>query len=132
MPTMAAITVKKNDGTTDIVWSNIQASGGEKSPAVWRSNTIGTAAGQRPELRLQSKANGDGTARRLDFSFTYPSLATGSDGKINVTNRVNVDMSVLVPLGQLDTDVNEAIAQCMNLAASTLLKSSFQSGFAPS
>lgn len=131
MPTMAAITVKKNDGTTDIVWSNVQASGGESSPAVWRSNTIGTAPAQRPEIRMQSKWNGDQTARRIDITATYPTLTTGSDGKVNVAARANLSASMVVPTGMLDTDINEAAAQFMNLMASSLFKTSLQAGYAP-
>lgn len=131
MPAMAAITVKKNDGTTDIVWTNVQASGGESSPAVWRSNTIGTAPAQRPELRVQSKWNGDQTARRLDISGTYPTLTTGSDGKINVAARANLTASMVIPVSMLDTDINEACAQLMNLLSSALIKSSLQAGYAP-
>jgi hypothetical protein len=131
MPTMAAITVKKNDGTTDIVWSNVQASGGESSPAVWRSNTVGTAPAQRPEIRMQSKWNGDQTARRLDISATYPTLTTGSDGAVNVQARANLQASMVVPTGMLDADINEAASQFMNLLASTLFKDSLKAGYAP-
>jgi hypothetical protein len=131
MPTMAAITVKKNDGTTDIVYTNVVASGGDKSPAIWRSQTVGTAAGQRPEARFESRSNGDQTGRRLDFQYSYPSLATGSDGKINVTNRFNLTVSAIVPLGMLDADLNEAVSQSMNMLATQLIKDSFKTGFAP-
>jgi len=131
MPTMAAITVKKNDGSTDIVWSNIQASGGESSPAVWRSNTVGTAPAQRPEIRMQSKWNGEQTARRIDISATYPTLTTGSDGAVNVQSRANFQGSMVVPTGMLDADINEAASQFMNLLASTLFKDSLKAGYAP-
>lgn len=131
MPTAANITVKKNDGTTDILWTLVQASGGESSPAVWRSNTIGTGPAQRPEIRLQSKWNGDQTARRLDISGTYPTLATGSDGKINVVARCNITASAVVPMGMLDADINEACAQLTNLLSSTLFKDSLKAGYAP-
>jgi len=131
MPTQANITVKKNDGSTDITYTAVVASGGDKSPAVWRSNTVGTAAGQRPELRLSSRPNGDNTARRLEGSYSYPSLVTGSDGKINVGSRFNLTFSGVVPADMLDTDLNEAVAQSLNLLASSLIKSSFQTGFAP-
>lgn len=132
MPTMANVTVKKNDGTTDILYTVVAASGGDKSPAVWRSNTVGTAAGQRPEMRVSSRPNGDGTARRIEGSYSYPSLVTGSDGKINVASRYNVQFSAVVPAAMLDADVNEAAAQSLNFLANALMKSVFQSGFAPS
>lgn len=131
MPTMAAITVKKNDGTTDIVWTNIQASGGESSPAVWRSNTVGTAPAQRPEIRMQSKWNGDQTARRIDISATYPTLTTGSGGEVNIQARANLQASMVVPTGMLDADINEAASQFMNLLSSTLFKDSLKAGYAP-
>lgn len=131
MPTMANITVKKNDNTTDVVYTAVIASGGDKSPAVWRNNTIGTAAAQRPEFRMESRFNGDQTARRVDGSYTYPSLTTGSDGKINVASRFNLTFSAVVPAGMLDADLNEGVAQSLHLLASALAVSSIQAGFAP-
>lgn len=131
MPTMANITVKKNDNTTDVVYTVVNASGGDKSPAVWRNNTIGTAAAQRPEYRLQSRSNEAQTARRMDGSYTYPSLTTGSDGKINVASRFNLTVSAVVPADMLDTDLNEAVSQSLHLLAATLTKDSFKAGFAP-
>lgn len=131
MPSMANITVKKNDGATDIVYSAVVAAGGDKSPAVWRSNTIGTAPGQRPEMRLASRANGDSTARRLDLAFTYPSLSTDAYGNPVVTSRFNLTASMVVPSSMDDDDINEAVAQSMNLMASSLVKASGQSGYAP-
>lgn len=131
MPTMANITVKKNDGVTDVIYTAVVASGGDKSPAVWRNNTIGTAAAQRPELRLESRFNGDQTARRVEGTYSYPSLVTGSDGKINVASRFNLSFSGIVPAGMLDTDLNEAVSQSLNLLQSTLIKDSYKAGFAP-
>lgn len=131
MPSMANITVKKNDTVTDITYTIISASGGDKSPAVWRSNTVGTAAGQRPEFRLTSRPNGDGTARRVEGSYSYPSLTTGSDGKINVASRFNLTFSGIVPVAMLDADLNEGVSQSLHLLATTLVKDSFKAGFAP-
>jgi hypothetical protein len=128
---MADIVVKKNDTTTDITYTVVSASGGDKSPAVWRSNTVGTAAGQRPELRLASRPNGDGTARRIEGSYSYPSLTTGTDGKINVASRFNLTFSGIVPAAMLDADLNEGVSQSLNLLASVLFKNSFKAGFAP-
>lgn len=48
MPTMANITVKKADGTTDIVFDAIAGSGGDTSAARWRQdtgNTVGLPVG---------------------------------------------------------------------------------------
>jgi len=131
MPQMADITVKKNDGTTDIVYTAMIPSAGDKSAAIWRSNTVGTAAAFRPELQAISAPNGPRTARRVGLKYTYPSLVTGSDGKINVSDRLILEVSAVVPQGMLDTDVNEAVSQGLNLCASTLIKSTVKAGFAP-
>lgn len=131
MPTMANMTVKKSDGTTDIVYTAIQASGGDKSPAIWRSNTVSTAAGFRPELRVSSRPNGDGTARRVEGSYTYPSIVTGTDGITRVASRMNLNFTAVVPLSTLDVDANEAGAQVANLIANALMKAVLQTGFAP-
>lgn len=131
MPTMANITVKKNDGTTDIVYTQKTASGGDSSPATWRSDSVGTAANQRPSFQMTTASNGPKTARRSVTRYVYPSLVTGSDGRVSVADQVIIEVNAIVPLGMSDTDVNEAIAQGLNLNASALIKDSFKAGYAP-
>jgi hypothetical protein len=131
MPQMADITVKKNDGTTDIVYTQMIPSAGDKSAAIWRSNSIGSAAAFRPELQAVSTANGPKTARRVNLKYSYPSLVTGSDGKTNISDRLIIDVSAVVPQGMADTDVNEAVSQGLNLCSSALIKSTVKAGFAP-
>lgn len=131
MPTMANITVKKNDGTTDVVYTMTAPSAGDKSPAVWRNNAVGSAAAFRPELRISSQSNGTKTARRVEGSYMYPSIVTGGDGKSMVADRCLINVSAVVPQGMADVDVNEAVAQGLNLFASALVKQSVQSGFSP-
>lgn len=131
MPQMANITVKKNDGTTDIVYTAVVPSAGDKSPAVWRSNTIGTAPAHRPELRVTSQPNGQATARRIEGTLMYPQTVTGSDGKITVANKAFLSFSALVPQSMTDADINEFVSQGANLVASTLMKDVVKSGYAP-
>jgi hypothetical protein len=128
---MANITVKKNDGTTDVIYTAVVPSAGDKSPAVWRNNTVGTAASHRPEFRTVARANGTGTARRVDISGVYPYTVTGTDGKITVADKFTFVGSALVPSGMPDADVNEAVSQTLNLMASTLIKDSVKAGYAP-
>lgn len=131
MPNMANVTVKKNDGTTDVVYTAVVPSAGDKTPAIWKNQTLGTASAHRPELKLTSRENGVGSARRVEGVYTYPTLATGTDGKVNVVDRCIVNFSAVVPKGMPDADVNEAVSQCVNMLSSTLLKDSFKSGYAP-
>lgn len=132
MPSMANITVKKADGTTDQIWTAVQASGGDKSPAIWRNLTVGSAPAYNPELRMTSRPNQDGTVRRIDVVMTWPQTAVGTDG---VTRKLNVfsftPSGVVVPQGMDSTNLGEAAAQSSNLLASALIKSCLSSGFAP-
>lgn len=131
MPQIANITVKKNDGTTDVVYTGVVPSAGEKSPAIWRNQTVGTASAHQPQVSMTSRFNGARTARRIDVALTYPSLVTGSDGKVSISDRVVLNLSGVIPQGMVTTDVNEAVSQLLNVAASVLFKDSFKTGFAP-
>jgi hypothetical protein len=132
MPNMADITVKKADGTTDVTYSKVASSAGDKSPAVWRSNSVGSAAAQHPELRLTSQSNGTQTGRRVNGNYSYPSLVTSADtGVTSIGDRLNLTISGIIPLNMTDVDVAEAVVQGLNCFAATLVKDSFKSGFAP-
>lgn len=131
MPNMAAITIKQDDGTTDQIWTNVQASGGDKSPAIWRNTSVGIAPSFQPEMRMTSRPNGDGTVRRLEGQIDWKQSATGVDG---ITRKVNVGFlkfEVVVPQGMPTTDLNEFASQSSNLIGSALFKSCVKDGFAP-
>ncbi|DAD50452.1 TPA_asm: coat protein [ssRNA phage Gerhypos.4_66] len=126
------ITVKKDDGTTDITYTAVAGAAGDKNPAVWRSNSVGSAPGQRPELRLASASNGDKTARRVDGQYTYPTVVTSGDtGEKSVVARANGSFSFILPVDMPDADVNEAASQMGNLVASAIVKAAMKSGYAP-
>lgn len=136
MPTMASITVKKNDGTTDIVYDAVTASGGDNSPAVWRQDTgaaAGLPVGLRPTLKVWSKWNGPKTARVFQYEYVYPyavqnttTTLYGAQDRV-VFNQNGQTLPQNIPASIL----NEAVTQFCNLMASTLVKSALQSGYAP-
>lgn len=130
MPTMANITVKKFDGVTDIVWTNVQRSSGDKSPAIWRSDTVSTIPSNRPRAEMTSRSNAKGNTRIMELDVEYPILATVG-GVETVLGRQPV--KIFIPVIQdLDaTQVREAVAQAINLAGSTLVKAAFQEGYSP-
>lgn len=132
MPQIADLTVKKNDGTTDVTYTAVVPSAGDKSPAIWRSTTVGSAAAHQPSLVLSSRNNGNGTARRLEGQAVYPSLVTGTDGRVSVADRCIISINGVIPQGMPADDVNEAVSQALNLFATALVKSAFKSGYAPS
>lgn len=131
MPNMANVTIKKNDGTTDVVYTAVVPSAGDKTPAIWKNQTVGTASSHRPQLALQSRNNGIGSARRLDGEFSYPTLVTDVQGKVQVADKLIINVSTVVPKGMPDTDVNEAVSQGFNLFAAALLKDSHKTGYSP-
>lgn len=127
---MANITVKKKDGTTDQIWTAVQASGGDKSPAIWRNQSVGSAAAFQPEMRVTSRPNGDGSVRRVEGQIDWKQTALGTD---NITRKVNqfyLKFEGVVPQGMPSTDLGEASSQSCNLVGSALFKAMIQDGFA--
>lgn len=133
MPTMANITVKAANGTTDVVFTAVTASGGDNSPAVWRNEAYGGTFGQRPEFRLVTKPSGDKSSRQIDASFTFPALYTETTtGLTKVAKRANVRLNGSVPVeGLSDAQLGEFAAQFGNLVAAALIKASLATGYAP-
>lgn len=132
MPSMANITVKKNDGTTDIVWTAATPSAGDNVPAIWRSETVGSAPAHYPTLELRTRYNGQKTARRADINFVYPQIATDSTTSlVSVVNRLPIQTTAAVPMGMPASDINEAVAQYANLLKDALIQASLKAGFAP-
>lgn len=130
MPQLADISVKANDGTTNVVYTGVLASSGDKTPALWRNNAIAAANIFRPTYTVQSHSNGPKTARRVEGVYQYPTTTVGSDGKVNLSNRGIISFSALVPQGMLDSEVNEFVSQGLNLFNATLTKDQVKSGFA--
>lgn len=135
MPTMASLTVKKADGTTDIIYDALSASGGDGSPAVWRQDT-GAAAGLPVGLRALFKAwtmwNGPKTARQMKVNFVMPYAVQDTTTTLySAKDRVVFDGIITVPQGIPASQINEAVAQAFNLVAHSLIKSSGQTGYAP-
>lgn len=134
MPTMANITVKKNDGTTDVVYTQVQPAGGPAVPAIWKNQTVGTTIGQQPELRCSSKESKSAGASFSDvrISYKFPrSVSNSTTGEISLSEGFSAVASFRINQVMLTADLNEAAAQFGNLMASALIKSVNQSGRAP-
>lgn len=130
MPQMADIIVKKDDGTTNITYTALTPSSGDKVAAQWRSNTVSTIAGHRPAFALKSERTGAGD-RRMRSTFVYPYTVTDVNGVPQLVARVSFEVSGLIPQNVPDTVIAEAVSQHANLHASTLVKDSEKAGFAP-
>lgn len=131
MPSMANITIQ-DAANADIVWTAAVPSAGDKSPAVWRSNSVSSIPAHRPELSLTMKSNGRQNGRIFSAKFRFPvatvnpvtgttSLVATVPFQINGTLPTNVDVATL----------NDAYTQCARLLASTLFRSCAAEGYAP-
>jgi hypothetical protein len=129
---MANITVKKNDGTTDVVYNALSPSSGDGVAAVWRQDAMATQANLKAMVSLRTAWNGPRDARRVQLDFQYPHVSTDSTtGITSVIARVPISFTATVPTSVPDTVVAEAVSQCMNLGVSVLMKDSFKAGYAP-
>lgn len=129
MNSMADITVKKNDGSTDIVYVAQQPSAGDKSPAIWRADALGAAIAFRPEYRLTAKDSPDGKSRLMTNTYRYPQIATDSTTTlVSVVKTASFNLQVNLPKEMTQADINEACAQYANLLDSTLIQACLKAG----
>ncbi len=129
MAQQVAMTVKKYDGTTDVVYSNVLPAAGGNS-AVWRAPTLGTAMAHQPELRMKSSKNRANSVQRVEGIHVYPEIITATDGSKSVANKTIVTISVTNPSGMALTSVQEGITQAVNLFVHAHAKAQFIEGFA--
>lgn len=127
MPNMADITVKKADGTTDIVYNALSPSAGDKSPAFWRAEAVSGFPARCPNASVSTQFNGPKTARNSEFRFNYPVFTT--EGVL--LGKVPMTVTVLIPNQISRDDAAEAVTQGTGLAASALLREVFQTGLSP-
>lgn len=135
MPAIASITVKKKDGSTDIVYDALSGSGGDGSPAVFRQDTgasAGLPVGLRNLLRMWGMWNGPKTARVMKLHFVAPYAVQDSTTTLySAKDRVVLEVTATVPQAIPSTAIGEAVYQGLNLCAATLVKQSFDGGYAP-
>lgn len=131
MPSMANITVKKADGTTDVVYIAKTPSAGDKSPAVWKNDSVGTVPAARPQFSLTAADNGNRKARRMRGQFFWPKTRTDMAGNVVVQGGASSERSCLIPQDMTVAEINEFVAQEANLWAAALIKASLNEGYAP-
>lgn len=130
MTTAGNLTIKKFDGTTDITWSLIAASGGDKSPALWRSTSATGTVGQQPTFSASARWNTQKTVRRFDVGCSFPSVYTNTaTGQTEVRATMVFSGSFAVPQNVNATDIQEFTYQVANLVAA--MKTSIVTGYAP-
>lgn len=130
MPNMANITVKKADGTTDVVYTALTPSAGDKTSARWSLTAFSPKANLRPTLECTSRYNNARTARNISLTLKYPEIASIA-GVDSIVGTGIVTIQGVVPLQMSDSAVSELVAQAANLFKTTLVQDSYKIGYAP-
>lgn len=130
MPAIGNMTVKKADGTTDIIWTALSPSAGDKVPAIWRSQTVGSSVALRPEFRMWSFGNAGNTQRVIKTSLVYPVVQL--DGTVSkVIGYCTQTTETKLLLAATDADAGEVVHQGFNILALAATKAAVKDGFAP-
>lgn len=124
---MADITIKKNDGVTDIVWNNSSPGGGDGVPAKWAPSSVGASVAKRPVAKFWMQST-TGATRVARFTTSHPIVDSVSGA---VVGYITTSEEVKVPAIASDVEVNEAITQSGNLRDHSLIVTSLQQGVAP-
>lgn len=123
----ANITVKKNDGTTDVLYTGESPAAGDGSDAIWRNRTVGNAVEHFPELRLRSKDSAQN--RKMVANYHYPQVATNSTTNLTSvvkTSKMKVELDLAKGMSQADID--EFISQGTNLLVSAVIRACLKAG----
>lgn len=132
MAEMANITVKAADGTTDVLYTAMNSAAGDGVKAMWRALAVGYIPAVQPYLMVWSRANANGTARRVDLEYRYQQqYTTTTTGLIAMANQTVVTQSYLVPNGMPTNVLSESAAQYANLLKSPLIQDCLKYGFGP-
>jgi hypothetical protein len=124
------ITVKKDDGATDIVYVLKSPSSGDGTPTRWRADSAGTADSFKPELTISGHLNGANTARWMNLKFTMPQVYTDTSTSLSaVASKATASLDFSFPVSMPDTVVNEAVSQLFNLINNSKLRTMFKEKF---
>lgn len=132
MPAISDITVKKADGTTDIVYGGLQGASGDGVDAIWRQDTGNTLPlGMRPMLRFQTRRKPNGDVKVIGRYF-YPIVYIDTTTSKFIQGGVVVyKLEGDIPLTQDPTKQAEGSHQGLNLLASSAIRSACANGMAP-
>lgn len=122
MPSLADISIKKADYTTDIVWSGVSASAGDKTPARYASKTVNSIPAFQPKMSVRSEGNGDGSVRRVHVNVAYPySVLDTTTNRTTLVSQCSFRADWTVPQDVPQSVVDEFVAQVANLVDSGTL-----------
>lgn len=131
MPVQTNIVVKKYDNTTDVTYVAVAGASADGVAAEYQNQTGFTIPATRPTVKVTSRNNGKGTARRVGVSMKWPLSYTDPNGKLVISGSVPGEFSMVLPQDVDPNLVREATQQFVKLLASNALKDVLDTGMAP-
>lgn len=128
MPTMANITVKAANGTTDVVLVAKTPSFGDKSNAVWAIDAASSIRSMRPQFTSTTLWNGPKTARRAIQAVDWP-VVRNIESVETIVHRCLASANVLIPTGLTDAEIAEFVHVTGNFLVSNLIREVQKSGY---
>lgn len=125
MPNMANIIVKDKNGA-DLSLNAVSPSSGDKSPAIWRADSIHAVPLFRPTYRVTATYNGPRDARRVTVTGEYP---VADDVFGTVRARIPFRFEITMPQALPSDTVDNAIVITQNFLKSGLITEILESGF---
>lgn len=129
MSSITSVTVKANDGTTDVVYTAIEGASGN-TPAIWQAPALGATGSTRPEVRFSTKkVNGKPSLSKVVGTMMRPySIVNTTTGITSVERRLIGRIEL-----PFDSDVpasftDEFVSQFVNFCASAHAKTQFKEG----
>lgn len=132
MAAIGNLTVKKADGTTDIIYTALQGASGDGGKAIWRQEDLTLPQALRTLFVMTSKDNGNSTARKVHLEFLRPVAYTDSTTglkKLALTNYASSDF--LLNKDSMDADIAETVHQFTNLTVHADVRSAVKAGLTP-
>lgn len=129
MPNINSITVK-NAANADVVYTPVQPSSGDRTPAIWRNNADTQIMALRPVFRISMRNNGNNSGRVVEGSLRFP-VYVEKDGMDTQLATVPLSFSGTLPTNIPVDWVSDAFIQFGNLIVSTLVRAAIQDMTAP-
>lgn len=132
MTTMSDITVKKSDGTSDILYTAIVGAANDQTPAIWRNRVASAVPVAQPEFTLASRDNGNKSGRRLTHSGVWPvAFADPANGLFKTVTQASASGSFMLPSNMDPAQIKEFVHQYTNWLTSALIRTSLIERYAP-
>lgn len=133
MGIISNVTVKKADNTTNVTYTGVASSAGDKTPALWRDQAASGVLGVQPTFSMVASPNKTGTYRHVNFKFALPYKVVDPNGLDTAPlGSITADAHWAFPMALPATARAEAVAQFANLLASAIVKAYVESTYAPS